>query len=66
MEIRKNLHPDSCYVVVEAWQDNDWEDVLTEEEEHGEHGLHHEVGPVLHADGEGGVLDFNFFQGLQI
>ena len=54
------------YIVVKPGQDNDREDVLTEEDEHGEDGLHEVVRPGLHADSEGAVQHLNLLQGLQI
>ena len=40
------------YIVVKPGQDDDGEDVLAEEDQHGEEGLHEVVRPGLHADSE--------------
>ena len=54
------------YIVVKPGQDDDGEDVLAEEDQHGEDGLHHVVRPRLHADSEGGVQHLNLLQRLEI
>ena len=54
------------YIVVKPRQDDDGEDVLAEEDQHGEEGLHEVVRPGLHADSEGAVQHLNLLQGLQI
>ena len=54
------------YIVVEPGQDNDREDVLTEEDEHGEERLHEVVRPGLHTDSEGTVQHLYLLQGLKI
>ena len=53
------------YVVIEAREDNDWEDILAEQDHHGEARLHDDVRPVLHTHGEGRVQNVDLLQGLE-
>ena len=53
------------YVVIEAREDNDWEDVLAEQDHHGEARLHDDVRPVLHTHGEGRVQNVDLLKGLE-